>query len=398
MKRGVLFVLGVLWLLSAAFAPASAEAGSREISGERAFTGETVLPAGESWTVAPGAVLKFRGGRLVVRGRLLVEGSAERPVRILADASFEGVDFRGGDGSRIANALFSGGRRGVTVTGARVALRGVRFERGAIGLEIGQYGRAEVRDCVFDSHERAGILVKRGGALDVSGSRFSGARRSGIYVYGAGGVSVRGCRFEKNEAGLQASMYGASVTVADSVFAANGTGILVEKMAVPTVSGCELTGNKVGLRFSRRAEGAVSNCTIADNGDGVLVEYSSYPVFRGNRFRKNREYAVRLNHQSSQWEGEAGEEDRDAPGGPGAPVAGSGGRSDFRPGGEGASAGRPAAKKGKLDGTVDFRDNDWGDGGVEKGGAGGKRAIRDAADEPFFDFKGKRYKMDRIAY
>ncbi len=398
MKRVGTFLAAAALLLAAAFTPV-AFAGSKEIAGDRNYSGETVLPAGETWTVAPGATLRFRGGRLVVRGKLVVEGSAERPVRISGDADFEGIDVRGGDGSRIANAVVSGGRRGVTVTSARISFHGVRFEKGTIGLEIGQYGRAEVRDCTFESPGRAGILVKRGGALDIASSRFTGAGKSGLYVYGAGGIAVRGCRFEKNETGLQASMYGAAVTVTDSVFAGNGTGILVEKMAVPVISNCELAGNRVALHFSRRAEGTVSNCLIGDNGDGVLVEYSSYPVFRGNRFRKNRDFAARLNHQSSQWEGEAGEDDRDTPGGPGGSAAGGGGgRSDFRPGGEGGAAGRPVAKKGKLDGIVDFRNNDWGEGGVEKGGPGGKRAIRDAADEPFFDFKGKRYKMDRIGY
>lgn len=394
MKTGVPILLACLLL---AFPPALS-AATREISGERSHSGEVVIPKGDTWTVAPGASLRFRGGRLVVRGKLVVEGSVGRPVRIAGDDAFEGIDIRGEDGSLLSNAIVSGGRRGVSVTSARATLRGVRFERGAIGLEVGQYGRADLRDCVFESPDRVGILVKRGGALDVAGTRFRGAGRSGIYVYGASGVTVRDCRFEKNATGVHLSMYGAAASVADCAFTGNGVGLLAEKMAAPAVSGSEFSGNRTGLHFSRRAEGTVSGCRVEENGDGVLVEYSSYPSFRGNRFRKNREYAVRLNHQSSQWEGEAGEGDRDMPGGPGGAAGGAGSRSDFMPGGAGASPGRPAAKKGTLDGTVDFRGNDWGEGGVERGGPGGRRAIRDAADEPFFDFKGKRYKMDRIAY
>lgn len=395
MKRAVSIALAGLLLL--ANAPA-AVAATKEISGERVHSGEVVIPKGDTWSVAPGASLRFRGGRLVVRGKLVVEGGAAAPVRIAGDDAFEGIDIRGEDGSRISNAVVSGGKKGISVTSARVTLRGVRFERGTIGLEIGQYGRAELRDCVFDSPDRVGVLVKRGGALDAAGSRFQGAGKSGVYVYGASSVSIRDCRFEKNQAGLHLSMFGAAATVADSVFSGNGAGLLAEKMAVPVVTGSEFSGNRVGLHFSRRAEGKIDGCRIEENGDGVLVEYSSYPAFRGNRFRKNRGYAVRLNHQSSQWEGEAGEDDRDMPGGAGGFPSSGGGRTDFAPGGEGSTAGRPAAKKGKLDGTVDFRGNDWGEGGAERGGPGGRRAIRDAADEPFFDFKGKRYRMDRVAY
>ena len=313
MKRWSLTAAAAAFFSLTALLSLPAVAGAKEIGGERVFPGETVVPAGETWTVKPGSTLRFRGGKLVVRGTLLVEGSSERPVRIAFDASSDGIDLRGGDRNRIANAVFSGGRRAVTVTGAKVSLRDVRFEKGGVALTVGQYGKAEVRDCSFESPERAGILVNRGGTLDVSGSRFSGARKSGVYLYGAGGASVRNCRFERNEVGLQLSMYGASATVSECVFSGNGTGILAERMAAPAVSRCEATGNRTGFRFSRRAEGSVEGCRIEENGDGVLVEYSSYPVFRRNRFRRNRDYAARLSFQSSQWEGEAGEGDRDAP-------------------------------------------------------------------------------------
>lgn len=382
--RGILPVAAVALVLSVV---APSPACGKEISGTRSFTGEIVVPQGETWKVLPGAVLRFRGGRWVVHGRVLVEGTVSRPIRIVGDDAFDGIDLRGGNGSVFREAVLSGGRRGVQLTNAEAVFRNVRWEKGGIGLEVGRYAKAVVDNCAFDSPSRVGILVKRGGAAEIAGSRFSGAGKAGVSVYGADKVTVRNSRFETNEAGLQAAMSGAVVSVAESVFRGNGTGIFAERMARPGVDGCDFSGNRVGLLFSRRAEGTVSGSRIAENDDGVVVEFSSYPVFRGNRFRANRGAAVRLRYQSSQWEEEWGDAGRDAP--EGAPFgSGPDGRKDFSPG----------ARKVPLPntGTVDFRGNDWGESAaeVEKGGA--VAAIHDGRREPEFEYKGKRYRMDRV--
>jgi parallel beta-helix repeat protein len=252
----------------------------------------------------------------------------------------------------------------------------------------------------FEGNGRVGVLVKRGGSAEIAGARFSGAGKAGVYVYGADNVAIRDCGFEKNAVGLQAGMAGARVQVEKSVFRGNGTGILVEKTAQPDVAGCEVSGNGTGLLFRRRAEGTVTGCRIVENGTGVLVEYSSYPVFRGNAFRGNREAEVRLRHQSSEWEEEATEADREEFGARGA-LFGSGGepRGDFRPregAGPGSSSGGPPAKKAGRTGIVDFRGNDWGELQSQVDRGGNVKGIHDGRDEPFFEYKGKKYRMDTV--
>ncbi|MBI5418649.1 MAG: right-handed parallel beta-helix repeat-containing protein [Deltaproteobacteria bacterium] len=388
-------------VLALAFLVSSPVLG-KEISGSRSYAGEVVVPKGETWKVLPGAVLRFRGGKWIVRGKLLIEGTASLPVRIVGDDAFEGLDIRGESGSVVADVILSGGTRGVQLTSAEAVFRKVRWERNGVGLDVGQYAKAAVDNCTFESPFRVGILVKRGGAAEVAGCRFTGAGKAGIYVYGAKDVSVKECRFESNATGLQAAMSGVRVSVRECVFRGNGIGILAERMAEPKIDGCDFSGNRVGLLFSRRSEGSVSGSRIAENGDGVVVEFSSYPVFHGNRFRENRDAAVRLRHQSSQWEEELGDAGRDSP--ERTPFgAGPEGRKDFRPGGEGTiprpqagAPGRPPGKKGDLTGTVDFRGNDWGElaGEVAKGGE--VAAIHDGRAEPEFEYKGKRYRMDRV--
>ncbi len=389
-------VLAALLLVTGTVAPAGA--GDREISGSRSFSDEVVVPKGDTWAVRPGTTIRFRGGKWTVRGRLVVEGTPGKPVRIVGDDAFEGLDFRGSDGSVVENAVIAGGSRGAQLTGSSAAFRRVRWSRNGVGLDVGQHAKARVTACVFESPARVGLLVRRGGAAEVEGSRFEGAGKAGIYVFGARDVSVKECAFEKNTVGFQSAMFGARGDVSRSSFRGNGTGVLVEKMAAPSVADCDISGNPVGLRFSRRAEGAVAKSRIADNGDGVVVEFSSYPVFRGNAFRGNRDAAVRLRHQSAEWEEEAGDAEREIPGGAGgAPFAGAPeGRGDFRPGGEESRPGRPPGKDVPRAGTVDFRGNDWGEtaGGAAAGGI--VPGIHDGNVEPTFEYKGKRYRMDRV--
>ncbi len=370
-----------------------ARAADREISGSRSFAGEVVVPKDDTWRVLPGATVRFRGGKWTVRGRLLVEGTAARPVRIAGDDAFDGLDIRGGEGTVVGNAVVSGGRRGAQVTNGSASFRGVRFEGNGVGLDVGQYARVTVTGCAFDAPTRAGILVRRGGTAEIAGSRFTGAGKAGIYVFGAKDVAVKECRFEKNAAGLQASMTGSRPAVERCTFRDNGTGLLIEKMAAPEIADCEVAGNRVGLHFTRRAQGRVSRTRVAGNGDGVVVEFSSYPVFRGNTFRGNRDAAVRLRHQSSEWEESVGDSEREKPAGAGgAPFGGPrDGRADFLPEGAGGPSGKPP-----LAGTVDFRGNDWGEPSPMPAGGGIAPGIHDGRVEPEFEYKGKRYRMDRV--
>ena len=375
-------------------------ASGREISGVRSFSGEVIVPRGETWNILPGAQLRFRGGRLLVRGVLIVEGTSARPARITGDEAFEGVDLRGEGGSRFTHAVLSGGRRGVQVTNASAEFRDVRFDRNGVGIDAGQYARVRVSGGVFDGNGRVGVLVKRGGSAEIAGARFTGAGKAGVYVYGADNVAIRDCRFEKNAVGVQAGMAGARVRVGNSVFRGNGTGVLAEMTAHPDIAGCEVSGNETGFLFRRRAEGTVTGCRIGENGTGVLVEYSSYPTFRGNAFRGNREAEVYLRHQSAEWEGEATEADREAIGMRSTPfAAGGGSRGDFRPregAGPGSSPGGPPGKKAGRTGIVDFRGNDWGELQPQVDRGGNVTGIHDGRDEPSFEYKGKSYRMDTV--
>jgi hypothetical protein len=49
-----------------------------------------------------------------------------------------------------------------------------------------------------------------------------------------------------------------------------------------------------------------------------------------------------------------------------------------------------------LTGTVDFRGNDWGELQPQVDRGGNVTGIHDGRDEPFFENKGKSYRMDTV--
>jgi len=367
-------------------------APAREISRDETFAGEVVVPRGEVWKVLPGVTLRFRQGILIVRGTLLVEGTPGRPVRIEGGDDFEGLDIRGEGGATFTHAVIEGGRLGVNVTGAQVHFREVRWAGNGMGLVVNPYSSVRVENGDFVSPLRVGILVKRGGSAAISRTRFSGAGKAGIYLFGADNVVVRESCFERNGTGIIVSMAGARPVVEDCEFRKNGTGLEAGKLAAPEVRGSRFEENRVGLLFTRRAAGKVEDSRIRDNVDGVVVEFSSYPVFRRNRFGANSGMSVRLRNQSSEWEEERGGTDREIPDrySPfGSPPAG---KPGFRPEGAGSVPGKLEG----LDGTVDFRENDWENDAEAASRAGNLPWIHDGWDEPTFPYKGKEYRMDRV--
>jgi len=371
---------------------AALPASGREISRDERYHGDVVVPKGETWKVLPGVTIRFRQGILIVRGTLLVEGTAGRPVRIVGGDDFEGLDIRGEGGATISHAVIEGGRIGANVTGAAARFREVRWVKNGMGLVVNPYAAVTVEGCAFESPLRVGILVKRGGSARITASRFEGAGKTGIYVFGADNVVVRDCRFEENRAGIIVSMAGARPVIEGCEFRKNGTGLEAGKMADPEVRASRFEENRVGLLFSRRAAGKVTDSRVRGNVDGVVVEFSSYPVFRRNRFGDNSGMSVRLRNQSSEWEAERGGTDREIPDrySPfGTPPPG---RTGFRP--EGAGGG-PGTLEG-LDGTVDFRENDWGDAAEGSSRGGNLPSIHDGMDEETFLYKGKQYRMDRV--
>ena len=254
----------------------------------------TVAPQA-TLTVGPGTVVRFGGGDtnsgkypvLLVQGRLVINGSKERPVtltsrfadsrkgywqgvvllgtekkNLLENCRVEGAEV-GLDASfssvTLVNVTFAGCTSGIRLQDALVTAAG----GGAVGCDTGMAiydSEAELRD-LYVSGNRSGIVAED------SAIYFAGGTTAGNTFIG---MKATNCR----------------VKIAASRFSVNGSGLsLVSSQG--SVSGCRLTGNEeYGISLSGSRVKVFGN-EIAQNGKtGMKVDDGKGAAW-GNLFDGN---------------------------------------------------------------------------------------------------------------
>ena len=164
-----------------------------------------VVPAGVTLTVDPGATICFGPeGRLLIEGRLLAEGDAQRRIQFLrtpgAAGAWGGVGFSdSANDNRIAHVDFHHtGSYALAITNSVVTLDHVQWHNTRTNLIWFQDTSLTVRDCVFPnlSHSEhvRGIGIRDGGELVFERNRFgttsgyndildvSGGKRPGLIL------------------------------------------------------------------------------------------------------------------------------------------------------------------------------------------------------------------------
>lgn len=355
-------------------------------SGAQHFAESVRVPAGTTLTVAPGSRIRFSAGGLEVAGRLLAERAE------FDGKGWEGLILKGSETTRLRQVTVRGARTGVLAQGGAPLLEGMVLEGNEVGIELRGKSAATVRDCQFRGNRKVGLFVKDDSTASVSGCRFETNGKFGAYIYRATPARFAQNRFERNPVGLMVAYFGSNPLVEGNEFVDNETGIEVDRAARPELRGNRLRGNRTALFLQRRADPLVTGNRFVDNQVAVKLAFSSYPRITGNDFAGNP-LALKLEFQSSTWEGEQGATARAGEvAAVGAFGSGQGGKSVTE------AERRPAT----LDGTIDARNNWWGDSGNLELARGGEQAnpsfIHDGRDQPTFVEKGKAYPLDTVIF
>lgn len=266
----------LLCLLACTPDPARPDSASGAITLEGAVSidADYTIPAGETVTITPGAVLTFaQDAHFIVDGELIAVGTENEPITFTgdsaapwagivfhdttADAVFTGVDVYE-SGSLLDNVVVEHAVRGADVDGASPYLHAVTFRANHISPTVETIGGA-------------GLLVRNGST-----------------------TRIRDCAFEDNVAEVFAFGGGlyvdhADPIVQDSVFTGNsatyGGAISNDLMASPIV-GSTFTGNRsdseggaVSLVSSVSAvlNNVVTGNTAETDGAGIHVCVDCYP-------------------------------------------------------------------------------------------------------------------------
>jgi len=379
-------LLALLLLGLAAPAWALTLTGAVRWEGTLRFAESVRVEPGATLTVAPGTRVVFAAGGLEVAGTL-----AARDCRFEGEG-WAGLSLKGsGEETRLSGVTVRGAQTGIFVGGGAPRLENLVLVENEVGMEIKQKSRARVDGCRFERNRKVGLFVKDDSTPRVTGCTFVGNGRFGAYLHRSTPEAFSGHRFEGNATGLAISHYGSAPRVSDSLFAGNTLGVLVDRAATPVLTGNRWEKNAVALKLHRRSDARVEGNLFRDNTLAVLVSYSSYPHIAGNDFAGNAT-ALRLEFQSAQWEEQRGAAAR----------ADEVARQGAFGGQHAPQVDEEQRRARSLDGTVDARDNWWGEAGNREleriGAAGNPTFIDDGRDRPQFEEGGANFPLDTVVF
>jgi hypothetical protein len=377
----------LLLLLGAGAAQALTLARDTRWSGELRFAEQVTVPAGVTLEVTPGTQVRFTAGGLEVTGRLVAEKAR------FTGGNWDGLTLKGCNAqTRLTEVSVRGAKTGILVQGGSPLLEQVTVRDNEVGVELRGKSAATVRDGLFRDNRKVGLFVKDDSVAKVTGCRFENNGKYGAYIYRARPAAFSANRFSDNPIGLMVAYFGSDPRVEGNLFENNETAIEVDRAAQPELRGNLLRGNRIALFLQRRADPLVTGNRFTDNQVAIKLAFSSYPRITGNDFAGNP-LALKLEFQSSTWEREQGAAARAGE------VAAVGAFGS----GQGAKTVTEEERRPTtLDGTIDARDNWWGEPGnleLARGGEQGNPTfIHDGRDQPTFVEKGKSYPLDTVVF
>ncbi|MDH3998575.1 MAG: right-handed parallel beta-helix repeat-containing protein [Desulfuromonadales bacterium] len=419
---------------------ATAPGYAKELTSNQSWSGKVELK--ESLTVPVGATLTIKAGtrvtaleptvKLTVRGKLLIQGSKNKPVILTASSSWEGVEFMEGEkGSRLSWAEFRAVKAAITSFASDFKVEHCSFKDGEFGVRLMRDSSPLIVDSRFENVQ-IGVANEMKSAAIIQRNRFINSSRSAILTSHGSRGSISGNHFENNENAIavlqkypqrigdntfinnKVAIYcnqsqstpliednrfeGNDIAVQNLSFAypaiknnrfsKNKTAIHNDQYGSPLVQNNLFSSNEMALYNYRKSNPTVLNNSFEQNQLAMLCDFSSYPEVRDNHFLGNK-MGVKLGiFQSADWEKRSGSKS--------IMQRQSGQRKTKNP--------LLAQAPDEFSDFVDVSSNWWGDdtAKLKQAGAEGNAAIfHDRHDQPevtYPDYGPGVYTLDRIVF
>ncbi|MBI5015526.1 MAG: right-handed parallel beta-helix repeat-containing protein [Deltaproteobacteria bacterium] len=377
MKTLLAALLPLLLLSPPSFAGApTILSGNTVWRGAVEVSGETVVAAGATLLVLPGAKIRFAGAgadgalgaRLVVHGALVAQGTAEEPILFTSSSAaphagdWGGVSFDGSDGrvSRLSHCQVEYASTAVTGREAAVALEECSLTRSGIGFASVQGMTGEVITCEVRDND-VGLVFDQSAGVTVEGCRIEGNARAGISCTNRSSPRIADCLIAGNGKDGVACVQGSSPRIEYSEISGHERGVYAEGASRPTLVRNTIRGNATGIWAEGLAAPTVDGNAVSGNRVGIYCAGAAYPQILGNDLSGNETFGLVAGDPPSTGIGAL----------PGSPEQGQ------PPSGPGAGLGP---------GRIDARGNWWGAEVVAQmkavGPEGNVRVIEDARDKP----------------
>lgn len=226
--------------------------GEKSVSGFTVLDRDLFIRAGTTVKMAPGAVL-------VLRGRLLAEGTPERPVKFMpseAGSPWGAVVLKGqaAGGSSIRGCRFSGGS----------GYKDVMSEYSAM-LSIHDAGKVLIDECLFeDNHEVDDMVHVVYSDVTIRRSEFRRARADCLDLDISGAV-ISDSRF--SECGNDAvDLMTSRLSISNSVMSGNGDkGMSVGEKSAVLALNCTVQRSGIGVQVKDGSVATLYNMDLLDN-------------------------------------------------------------------------------------------------------------------------------------
>jgi len=206
-----ILAVGLLALVSLLVTATPLLAGSPErITRETRWQGEMVLDnlvqveKGAHLTISAGTVVraKLPGSKILVLGRLTVDGSAKSPVNFESVKGWEGIEFIEADkGSVIRHAKFKGAQQAVSMIATSPQITGSEFRDCKIALRLLREAAPLVEENRFIGNE-IGLDNEMRSAPTIRGNHFSKHTTSAIVASNNARGLIENNSFEDNKQGV----------------------------------------------------------------------------------------------------------------------------------------------------------------------------------------------------
>lgn len=175
--------------------------GETHLSGEVLVVSDILVPRGSTLVIHPGTVLRIRPSEstkidpeylspateILVRGRLQVLGTAERPVRFLPEKggaeepAWAGIELDRSGESLLNHAEISGAETGILCIGASPVIRGAVVTGCRYGVIAQEKSAPHLLDSRIENGE-GGIFCWREAQPLLRGNRIAGHEEEGVFI------------------------------------------------------------------------------------------------------------------------------------------------------------------------------------------------------------------------
>jgi len=240
------------------------------------------------------------GGRLIVFGRLIAQGSTDKPILFTAASleeragNWEGLRFEqsGQRFSYMSHCIVEYARSGINGRNSLLQVDHSSFRNNLTGITARGALRGSVFACRFISNE-VGLYFEHNDSLKLIDSHFEDNSRVGI-VCSNSSPSLDNNRLLNNEETGIACLRGSSPLIKNCLIQGHRQGIRAEMISSPLITYNEIIDNDIAISMERLSFAVIELNTISKNRIGIYFQLGGYPHIHHNNIVGNREYAVDL--------------------------------------------------------------------------------------------------------